>query len=260
MWTGRQERTDVATAAPSFLDQNHFLIRRLHSLSGIIPIGAFLVNHLLTNSTAFLGPDHFDEHVKWIHDMPWLLVIEILFIMLPLAFHAIYGVVIAIQGRPNASAYPYMDNWRYTLQRVTAWVTLAFVVVHLLHFRFAQVFGLPDYGDAYYAFFNATKAGFFNFYLPPMVWVAFYVIGTVCAVYHFCNGIVTFCITWGITVGDQSRKYVSVGAAGLGVVMCLWGFLSLYALIGKPYSPRQPTGHDDVAARVEQSPSAPRSP
>lgn len=252
----------MATAAPSFLDRNHFLIRRLHSLSGIVPIGAFLVNHLLTNSTAFLGDDaeHFDQHVKWIHDLPWLLAIEILFIFVPLAFHAIYGVVIAIQGRTNVTAYPYMDNWRYTLQRVTAWITLVFVVVHLLHFRFAHLFGLPEYADAYDAFFNATKSGFFNVWLPPGVWVALYAIGTVSAVYHLCNGLVTFCITWGITVGDQSRKYVSVGAAGLGVVLCAWGFLSLYALITKPYSPRQPVGHSQVAAQVEHAPNVPRSP
>jgi succinate dehydrogenase / fumarate reductase cytochrome b subunit len=35
-----------------------FLLRRLHSLSGIIPVGAFLFEHILiSNSTAITGPD-----------------------------------------------------------------------------------------------------------------------------------------------------------------------------------------------------------
>ena len=35
-----------------------FLLRRLHSLSGIVPVGAFLFEHILiSNSTAITGPD-----------------------------------------------------------------------------------------------------------------------------------------------------------------------------------------------------------
>ena len=35
-----------------------FILRRLHSLSGIIPVGAFLFEHILvSNSTAITGPD-----------------------------------------------------------------------------------------------------------------------------------------------------------------------------------------------------------
>ncbi len=207
----------------------HFLLRRLHSLTGVVPIGAFLFNHLLTNSTAFLGPEHFDEHVKWLHSLPWLLAIEIGFIFAPLAFHAGYGVVIALQGRSNVSAYPYMDNWRYTLQRVTAWITLVFVIVHLLHFRFAHWFGLPNYKSFHPAFFVNTAAGF-TWLMPLWAWMVLYVIGLTAAVYHFCNGLVTFCITWGITIGDRSRRMVLRGASGLAAVLMIWGLLSLWAL------------------------------
>ena len=35
-----------------------FLLRRLHSLTGIIPVGAFLFEHILiSNSTAISGPE-----------------------------------------------------------------------------------------------------------------------------------------------------------------------------------------------------------
>ncbi len=224
-------RLDVSNAAPGFLDRHHFLLRRLHSLSGIVPIGAFLINHLLTNSTAFLGPERFDEHVKWIHHMPWLTAIEVLFIFLPIAFHALYGILIAWQGKLNQFQYPYMDNWRYTLQRITAWITVVFVVVHLIHFRFAHWFGVPEYQAAAPFYFTFTKQGFLNLWLPTWLWVVFYSIGLTAAVYHFCNGLVTFCITWGIVVGVPPRRRLSLAAGGLAAVLMFWGLTSLYALV-----------------------------
>ncbi len=227
---------DVSNPALSLLDRNHFALRRLHSLTGIVPIGVFLLNHLLTNSTAFLGRKNFNAHVQWIHDMPWLLAIEMLFIFLPLAFHAILGVVIAWQGKLNQFRFTYLDNWRYTLQRVTAWITIVFILVHLLHFRFAHWFGIaPIYSSAHDMpgmFFAFTGQGFQNHLLglPMSAWMVIYVIGLTAAVYHFCNGLVTFCITWGITVGVEPRKKISLVAGALGVVLLFWGVVSLYAL------------------------------
>lgn len=236
----------VSDTAPSLLSRQHFALRRLHSLTGIVPIGAFLFNHLLTNSTAFLGERHFDEHVQWIHSMPWLLAIEIVFIFLPIAFHAGYGVVIALQGRPNHAAYPYMDNWRYTLQRVTAWILIVFIAAHLLHFRFAHWFGAPEYKDANPYFFAFTAVGF-EAWLPMWTWIVVYLIGLTAAVFHLCNGIVTFCITWGIVIGDESRKRVSVVAGGLAVLLMAWGLASLYAFTtmksAAPYDVNAPHGH-----------------
>ena len=222
----------MADPAPSWLDRNHFVLRRLHSLTGILPIGVFLIFHLLTNSTAFLGAGSFNEHVLQIHHLPWLLAIEWLFIFLPLAFHGIYGVAIAWQGQMNQFQYPYMDNWRYSLQRVTAWITIVFVAVHLLHFRFAHWFGVPEYKAAS-DFFALTQQGYVNLWLPEWLWMVLYGIGLAAAVFHFCNGIVTFCIVWGITVGVAARKRVSVAAGALAVVLVFWGLASLYALAGR---------------------------
>ncbi len=54
----------MADTAPGWLDRNHFALRRLHSLTGIVPIGLFLINHMLANSTAFLGEAHFNHHIE----------------------------------------------------------------------------------------------------------------------------------------------------------------------------------------------------
>ncbi|MCK4340617.1 MAG: succinate dehydrogenase [Phycisphaerae bacterium] len=223
----------MAEHAASLLDRNHFALRRVHSLFGIVPLGLFLINHMLANSTAFLGAEHFNHHIKLLHGLPWLPWIEFVFICLPLAFHGIYGLVIALQGRPNQTQYPYLDNWRYTLQRVTAYITIVFVVVHLFHYRFAHWFGLADsYAAAHANFLKFTIESFQGglMGLPTSAWVVIYAVGLVAAIYHFSNGIVTFCITWGIVIGVESRQRLSIAAGAFGILLVVWGALSLYAL------------------------------
>ena len=230
----------MADSASGLLDRHHFALRRLHSLTGIVPVGLFLINHLLANSTALLGEGHFNHHIELIHSLPWLLPIEIAFIFVPLAFHGLYGLLIALQGRPNQTQYPYMDNWRYTLQRVTAYIAILFIVVHLVHYRFADWFGIaPAYAAAHHApggFFqftvNSFQAGLMG--IPTWLWITIYAIGLATTVFHFCNGVVTFCITWGIVIGDASRKRLSAVAGALGALLLTWGVLSIYALSTAP--------------------------
>ncbi len=245
----------MADSVLSFWDRNHFALRRLHSLSGIIPVGVFLLNHLLANSTAFLGAKNFDHHIGIIHDLPWLVPIEIVFIFIPLAFHALYGLVIAWQGKLNPGQYGYVDNWRYTLQRITAYITLVFVLIHLAHFRFAYLFGGAEYGSAYPDFFRFTASGFHGAWLG--VWVAIYVVGTTAAIFHFCNGIATFCITWGLTPGVVARRRVLVVTSVLAVVLFFWGMVSLAALAwGGPAAQPPPAGHAAVYAQQVGLPRA----
>jgi succinate dehydrogenase / fumarate reductase cytochrome b subunit len=240
----------VAENASGFFDRHHFLLRRLHSLSGIVPVGAFLVNHMLANSTAFLGAKSFDHHIGIIHDLPWLVAIEIVFIFAPLAFHGIYGLVIAWEGKLNQGQYPYMDNWRYTLQRITAYVAFAFILIHLAHFRFAYLFGWEEYGEAYPAFFQHTLASFLSMWLPLWAWMLIYIVGTTAAIFHFCNGIVTFCITWGITPGVAARQKVSVAAGALAIVLFLWGMVSLAAFAAQ--RPVDPVATGGTVVSAEQ--------
>ncbi|RMF82195.1 MAG: succinate dehydrogenase [Planctomycetota bacterium] len=243
--------TLVSGADTGFLSRNHFLLRRLHSLSGVIPVGAFLINHLLTNSLT-PDPKAFDEEVHWIHSLPYLVFIEFGAIILPLLFHMGYGVVIALQGRHNVGRYGYADNWRYTLQRVTGWVAVVFIIVHLLHFRFAYLTGAEGYVQQVHrgvSPYDAAAAGFL-YGLPMSVWMVFYSIGLVACVYHFANGLCTFCITWGITIGDHSRRRVSIGATVLGLVLLIWGFRSLWGLSSGPNSIEPPDSVDDHSVAV----------
>lgn len=221
----------MSNADPGLLRRHHFLLRRLHSLSGVVPVGVFLINHLLTNSLT-PWPTSFDDEVDWIHSLPYLVFIEFGLIILPLVFHAAYGVVIALQGQHNVTSYGYADNWRYTLQRVTGWIAVVFIAIHLLHFRLAWLVGATSYPELVHngmTPYNAAAQGFTQV-LPTALWMIIYAVGLTASVYHFANGLCTFCITWGITVGLRSRRYVSIAAAGLGAVLLIWGFMSLAGL------------------------------
>ncbi len=242
-------------AEASFLDRHHFLLRRLHSLTGIVPVGVFLLEHLFTNSLAALGPAgaKFNEHVHWIHELPYLILLEVFGIFLPLFYHAGYGILIAFTGRSNATQYPYVDNWRYTLQRLTGYVAFVYIIIHLAHFRFGYLFGGPEYVGTPDPF-GQMQAGFTNqAYLPMWLWMTFYTIGLAASVFHFANGITTFCITWGITVNDSSRRKVSLVSAGLGVVMLVWGLMALWAIANK-----LPADHDAESHIVRADSSDPR--
>ncbi len=48
-----------------------FVLRRLHSLSGIVPVGAFLFEHILiSNSTAITGPEAYARQVSFLGQPP----------------------------------------------------------------------------------------------------------------------------------------------------------------------------------------------
>src|SRR5215210_4884925 len=130
---------------------NTFLLRKLHQLSGIVPLGIFFLVHLYTNSTALNGAEEFNDHVGGIHEMPYLLFVEIGGIFLPLLFHSIYGVLISSEAKPNVLSYGFARNWFYVFQRVTGIYLFVFLLFHILNFRFGLIPGLnmvPVAGNA----------------------------------------------------------------------------------------------------------------
>ncbi|MGP8225528.1 MAG: succinate dehydrogenase, partial [Terracidiphilus sp.] len=51
-----------------------FLWHKLHSLLGIIPLGAFLLEHLLSNFEALKGPIAYGEQVRFLNSLPMVRV------------------------------------------------------------------------------------------------------------------------------------------------------------------------------------------
>jgi succinate dehydrogenase / fumarate reductase cytochrome b subunit len=121
----------------------HFLLRKLHSLTGLLPVGFFLLFHIWENSLsrrdhqAEFGAGYYNEHVvKFINDMNYIRFIEVL-LMGSILFHGIYGGIVWWQGRNNVKQYNYLQNWGYFLQRITALATFAFIAYHVTTTRFA---------------------------------------------------------------------------------------------------------------------------
>src|SRR5438552_3099274 len=96
-------------------DDRYLLLHRLHSLSGIVPIGGFLLFHFFENASARLGPKAFDQTVAKIGEMPYLYVMELCVIVIPILFHGIYGLFITKAARPNNLQYSFERNWAYFL-------------------------------------------------------------------------------------------------------------------------------------------------
>src|SRR5690349_16494784 len=93
------EQHQPAKSADSFLVRHDFLLRRLHSLSGLIPVGAYMVVHLLTNASVLESAAKFQDNVYTIHSLGRALpVVEWVFIFIPLLFHALFGMVIIASG------------------------------------------------------------------------------------------------------------------------------------------------------------------
>jgi succinate dehydrogenase / fumarate reductase cytochrome b subunit len=215
----------------SFLARNEFLIRRLHSLSGLIPVGAYMVVHLLTNATVVESPGLFQRMVYNIHSLPLLPVIEWGFIFLPILFHAIIGVLIIRGSLPNSGTYKYGSNVRYTLQRATGMIAFVFIVFHVFHmhgwFHFEawrQNVVLP-LGGGQFAPFNAASTAAAA--LSGIAYQIFYVVGILSCVFHLANGIWTFGITWGIWVTPAAQRWATTACLVFGLALSAVGLGAL---------------------------------
>lgn len=185
-----------------FLTGRTFFWRKLHSLCGIIPLGLFLLEHFFTNSLVTVGPEAFDAGVRLLHSLPYLWLWELLLIFLPLAFHGIYGAIIILQARTNAVRYRYYANWMFYLQRVTAIILVVFVFWHVVTLRF----GLASAGAE-------INFGMMQEFVKSLVTPASFALiflGFLAAVLHFSNGLRTFLISWGITIGSSAQRAVTL--------------------------------------------------
>ena len=110
----------------------------LQSLTGLVPTGLFLCFHILENTKALNGAHAFNEAVESINSLaphPYFYGIEVFGLLLPIAFHAGYGLYVIAQGAGNVARYPYRRNWMYRLQRWTGIVAFFFLLFHVLSLR-----------------------------------------------------------------------------------------------------------------------------
>lgn len=248
------------TPPRQFLRKHHYLFRRLHSLTGLVPIGLFLVGHLVTNSTILWGAasdraaEHvvppegasdvfvnrvgtFAEEVTFINGLPMLLLIEVT-LWASIAFHAVLGVYYARTGRSNTDRYPHQDNWRYTLQRWTGYIAIFFIFYHIATLRWGWSFLVPGGTEWSHEFAASTAAAAIQGSTEGLTWAGMlvslgYFIGITASVFHFANGLWTAAITWGLTISAPAQRrwgYVCT-AIGAGMMLMAWGSLFGFATL-----------------------------
>jgi succinate dehydrogenase / fumarate reductase cytochrome b subunit len=233
--------TPIKGVAPLRAGQGYsFLLRRLHSLTGIIPVGAFLFEHILiSNASAIGGPVAYARQVRFLASLPLVPVLELFGIWLPILFHALYGFYIWYRGETNIGEYPWTGNWMYTAQRWTGGIAFAYILWHTWTMRFTGI-DLHEYPGAS---FGKVQSEVFQ---TPLF--LFYVVGLIAASWHFAYGIWLFCAKWGIVSGEKARKRFLVLCLAFFFVLTGAGLASLTSFRSHAQQPTDPAGASAVEA------------
>ena len=220
-----------------------FFLRRLHSLTGIIPVGAFLFEHILiSNATAISGPDAYARQVSFLANLPLVFFLELFGIWLPILFHGLYGFYIWYRGDGNTIAYPWTGNWMYTLQRWTGGIAFVYIVWHTWTMRFTGV----DLHEAVAQSFPKVANEVHN----PLL-LAFYVVGLIAASWHFAYGIWLFSAKWGIVTGERSQERLLNLCVAFFLLLSVVGLVSLYTFRARFQEPRPSGNIVDVRPGVQ---------
>ena len=212
------------------IHRENFFWHKLHSLTGIIPVGFYVFQHIALNSFSLAGPDKYNSVSGFFYNMPAhiLWTIEIVVIWLPLLFHSVYGLFIT--GRGNATnffttKYKWSQNFMYAMQRISGIYLFFFLIYHVATTTVAKKISLanpdniPDPTT-----FSAMHDGLARFgYLVLIV----YALGVLFASYHLCYGIWNFCIRWGITISERAQHAIQKFSLAAFLVLTAIGWLAL---------------------------------
>ena len=193
--------------------------RRLHSISGVVPVGAFLAFHLYANLEARRGADAYNAMARRFHEIPLLVAIEILLIAAPLVYHGIYGLFL-VANEPPAAGRPGAGRRALSVaQRVTGGVLFAFVLFHLWTARLVQ---LRDHDSL--DLFRLMQAVLASPWLR-----AAYAAGILAATFHLSAGLWTFAETWGLAPTPGRRRLAAAVSVLAFVALSAMGLSALSA-------------------------------
>jgi succinate dehydrogenase / fumarate reductase cytochrome b subunit len=203
--------------------ENHFFIRKVHSLLGIIPLGLFLIWHFYVNSIAVIGKEAYDTVVNMLMgllNLPYFIFVELFLILIPLVLHGIYGMYIVYTAKYNVGNYGYSRNWAFAIQRISGIIMFIFLGWHVWHLRLSHVvLGTPVNFDAMAQIVSTPLS------------LGFFILGIVATAYHLANGLWGFMITWGITVGPRSQRFVAMASVAVFVILAFVGVRAILAFV-----------------------------
>ena len=202
---------------------SHFLLRRIHSLTGVVPVGLFLVYHLYLQLYLHYGEKIYNNEINSFYDSPlatWALVIVV---YIPLLFHSLLGILLVFENKVQPS-YTYFSHLLYWLQRISGIGVLLFIIAHVWNAKLG-----PWIAGTWGTHFEHLSSGFAD---PEtgMLTKTVYLLGVLGAVFHFANGLNTFCMTWGIALTPTSQKRVHYFSILVFIILTASAFYALAAI------------------------------
>jgi succinate dehydrogenase / fumarate reductase cytochrome b subunit len=231
-------------------DRRGSLLQRLHSLSGVVPLGAFLLFHLWITSALGSSREIYDRQIGFLHGGPFFGFLEVVLVLVPLLYHGVYGVIRSLQPRdPN---HAYDTDVMVTLQRASGIVVLVFVAAHVWEFRgqtWTHGLAVSSYSTKLAEHLSSTQSGI------PFIALG-YLAGIAATVFHLANGMTSFCTTWGFAPSNAARGRLRVLFRAVGIMLfALSAALVIQIATGsrffpaeEPRSAAQACGTDVVSA------------
>lgn len=219
------------------LTRESYFWHKVHSLTGIIPVGFYMVQHLTLNSFSLGGAKAFNDVIYFFEAMPKhiLLGLEIFAIWIPLAFHAIYGLFITGRARQNfiGTKYGWSQNRMYVLQRATGIFLFFMLIYHILDTT-GKKYVTGDPNTIKFAAWHDKLTA--NFGIMGILYMIF----IVAASYHLAYGIWNFCIRWGITISDRAQVRVQKFSLAFFFIITGLGWASLAGFVFNDPNPTKP--------------------
>lgn len=208
-------------------------LQRLHSLTGCVALGGFLLLHLWTQGQALRGWEAYDRAVWWAGNSWPVRALEVLLIYLPLSYHAVYGFSVILrpaglrQHRASLSRQGYRKSWARALQHSTGAIALLFIAFHLWQFRWPLWLGRLEASDVF-PLLCAQLSSTNSWGIPLFAFV--YLGGSAACIAHFCNGLSGFFFHFGLTRTRPMAQRVAWACAALGVLLFTFAGLTLLYL------------------------------
>lgn len=193
---------------------------RIGSLLAFLPLGVWTTWHLWENLSAWLGPEAWESRVT----APRAPIAEVLVstvVLLPLVLHTIWGIRRLFIMKANVGRYPFFDNVKFVLQRLSALGLLLFLPAHIWLARIRPMIEHgrhESFADLSYQMHHHT---------PTLV---VYLLGVLGTAYHLANGLATGGLTWGYTVTTRTMRRMNVLSVLFFVVLLGMGYGAIYAL------------------------------
>lgn len=175
----------------------------------MFPTGLFMLVELWTHAKALEGPTAHGDALRqlaagWI----WPVLIG-----LPMAFHAGYGLWLALRSRYTIARYPTSANWNYTLQRATGVLAALFIAYHVATFWAPLRLGVVAPNEAFFVLggnLSSTWAG------VPFAGLG-YALGLSACIFHFANGLRSFADRWGLVRSTSGRNLAALACVAFGL-------------------------------------------